>query len=124
MKQINILIVDDEQKFAGMLSKRLSLRGLICDICPDGTSAVNWIKKSPNAASLVLLDLHLPDIYGTQVMIEIKKINPEIPIIIVTAHGTDSDRKECMNLGAHAFTNKPLSIETIMTFIKSIKGGL
>lgn len=124
MKQIDVLIVDDEQKFAGMLSRRLTLRGVCCDICPDGTSAVNWIKDSTSSVSLVLLDLHLPDIYGTQVMVEIKKVNPEIPIVIVTGHGTDSDRKECMSLGAHAFANKPVSIEKIMGFLESVKGDL
>lgn len=122
MKQVDVLIVDDEQKFSDMLSRRLTLRGLSCATCPDGTSAVNWFKEIPSAASLVLLDLHLPDIYGTQVMAEIKKTNPDIPIVIVTGHGTDTDRKECMRMGAHAFENKPVSIDTIMRFLKTIKG--
>ena len=122
MKHTDILIIDDEKKFADMLSKRLSLRGVSCDVCYDGSSGLEWIKKQPRAASLILLDLKLPDIYGIQVMEEIKKINDTLPVVIVTGHGTEDDKKECMTLGAHGFANKPIQIETIIQLLNDIKG--
>lgn len=123
MKRTDILIIDDEVKFAGMLSKRLALRGLVCDVCHDGNSGVDWIKSEPGGVSLVLLDLNLPDIYGVQVLVKIKKINPDIPVVIVTGHGTETDREECMRLGARDFTNKPVSIDMIVNCLDTIKGG-
>jgi len=122
MEHIDVLIVDDEIKFVEMLSKRLKLRGLICDVCYDGNSGLEWIKKYPTAASLILLDLKLPDIYGIQVMVEIKKINPTLPVVIVTGHGTEADKKECMRLGAYDFANKPLPIGAIVNLLNNIKG--
>jgi DNA-binding NtrC family response regulator len=123
MKHIDILIVDDEKKFAGMLSKRLTLRGVSCEVCYDGNSGLEWIKKYSQAVTMILLDLQLPDIYGTQVMAGIKEINPALPVVILTGHGTENDRKECMRLGAHDFANKPLSIDNIIEVLEQIKGN-
>lgn len=123
MKQIDILIVDDEIKFAGILSKRLALRGIVSDICHDGNSGLEWIKKASGSRPLVLLDLNLPDIYGVQVLMEIKKIDPAIPVVIVTGHGTETDREECLRLGAQDFTNKPVKIDEIIDLLKCIKEG-
>lgn len=122
MKQIDVLIIDDEKKFAGMLSKRLSLRGVACDVCYDGISGFNWIKQSPMSVPLVLLDLKLPDIYGTQVLAEIKKIDPKIHVVIVTGHGNEKDKTECMKLGARDFVNKPISIDHIIDYLNAAKG--
>jgi DNA-binding NtrC family response regulator len=119
MKHVDVLIIDDEVKFAGMLSKRLALRGVVCHRCYDGTSGLKFLSESDFKGNpLVLLDLNLPDIYGTQVMTKIKKMNPDIRVVIVTGHGTDSDRIECIRLGAFDFVNKPVKIDQILSFLE------
>ncbi len=123
MKQIDVLIIDDEVKFAAMLSKRLELRGVVCDICYDGASGLEKLKSAAfKVDPLVLLDLNLPDIYGIQVMKQIRQLNPSIPVVIVTGHGTESDRQECMRLGAVAFVNKPVKIDQIIGFLNLENG--
>jgi two-component system, OmpR family, response regulator len=117
MKHIDILIIDDEIKFADMLSRRLSLRGITCRACYDGESSLRWIKENPGAAALILLDLKLPDMYGTQVLARIKQIDPVVPVLIITGHGTREDEKECLGLGAAEFIHKPVSIEKITALL-------
>ena len=121
MKHIDILIVDDEKKFANMLSRRIELRGYTSEICYDGRTAVQWVKAHGEDVTLILLDLQLPDIYGTEVLTSIKEINPAIPVIILTGHGTEQDRQKCEQIGAYMFTHKPLDIDKLMTIIKEIK---
>ena len=121
MKHIDVLIVDDEKKFAFMLAKRIELRGCSCEICYDGKTALDWIEKNADSVTLILLDLQLPDIYGTRVLSMIKIINPTIPIIILTGHGTEKDRQQCEKLGAYMFIHKPLSIDQLMTILEQIK---
>jgi DNA-binding NtrC family response regulator len=121
MKHIDILIIDDEKKFAAMLAKRIELRGCSCEICYDGKTAIDWLEKYVDSITLILLDLQLPDIYGTQVLTMIKKINPAIPVIILTGHGTEHDRQECDQLGAYMFIHKPLDIDKLMTILEHIK---
>jgi two-component system, OmpR family, response regulator len=124
MKQVEILIIDDEKKFADMLSRRLSLREVACAVCYDGQSGLEWIRNHPGIAVLVLLDLKLPDMYGTQVLARIKEIDPDVPVFIVTGHGTRNDEKECLALGAAEFIHKPVSIEKITTLLNFARGTL
>ncbi|MDT8378917.1 MAG: response regulator [Desulfotignum sp.] len=113
MKHIDILIIDDEIKFADMLNRRLSLRGISCHACYDGQSGLEWIKTHPGAVTLILLDLKLPDIYGTQVLATIKEIDPAVPVFIITGHGTREDETTCLAMGASEFIHKPVDIEQL-----------
>ena len=118
MKQYNLLIVDDEQRFADMLARRLNLRGCNCEVCYSGREAFKILKKKK--VHLILLDLHLPDIYGTEVLTCIRKYDERTPVIIVTGHGTEKDRRECMRQGAYAFMHKPVGIDELMTILAEI----
>jgi DNA-binding NtrC family response regulator len=118
MKPYDLLIVDDERRFADMLAKRLNLRGCNCEVCYSGREALNILQRKN--FFLVILDLHLPDLYGSEVLKEIKKISAETPVIILTAHGTEKDRQECMKIGAFDFMQKPLVIEKLMAILAQI----
>ncbi len=119
MKPYSLLIVDDEERFANMLAMRLNLRGCDCEVCYNGQDAIDIIQEKN--FDLVLLDLRLPDIYGTDVLAGIKEINAKIPVIIVTAHGTEKDRQLCIQLGAYAFMHKPLNIEELTLIFKKLR---
>lgn len=118
MKRFRLLIVDDERRFADMLAKRLSLRGCSCEVSYNGQGALNMLKRKK--FSLVLLDLHLPDLYGSEVLSRIKRNHIQTPVIILTGHGTQKDREECMQKGAYAFMQKPLVIEKLMAILAQI----
>ena len=118
MKQYDLLVVDDERRFADMLAKRLNLRGCNCEVCYSGREALNIMERKN--FFLVILDLHLPDLYGSEVLREIKKISAKTPVIILTAHGTEKDRQECMKIGAFDFMQKPLVIEKLMAILAQI----
>ncbi len=103
-----------------MLAKRLNLRGCICEVCYSGQEALDILKRKN--FSLILLDLHLPDLYGIEVL-KLIKMNPaKTPVIILTGHGTQQDQQECMRQGAYAFMRKPLVIEKLMAILTQIKG--
>ena len=118
MKRYDLLIVDDEKRFANMLAKRLSLRGCQCEVCYNGQQALDLIGHKD--FFLILLDLHLPDIYGTEVLTRIREYDERTPVIIVTGHGTEKDRRECMQQGAYAFMHKPVAIDELMTILAEI----
>jgi DNA-binding response OmpR family regulator len=118
MKQYNLLIVDDEQRFVDMLARRLNLRGCNCEVCYRGREALDILKRKK--LDLILLDLHLPDIYGTEVLTRLRKNDERTPVIIVTGHGTEKDRRECMQQGAYAFMHKPVGIDELMTILAEI----
>jgi len=115
MKRYDILIVDDEQRYAIMLANRLKLRGLACKVRFDGRTAIDTLENE--FFPWVILDLRLPDLYGSEVLTQIKTISPETQVIILTGHGTEKDLKQCMALGAHSFVNKPLDIERMLAIM-------
>ena len=119
MKQYRILIVDDEERFANMLASRLSLRDCVCEVCYRGQEALDLIGRED--FFLILLDLHLPDIYGVEVLSQIKQSGCTTPVIILTGHGTDDDRRKCLSLGAYDFVHKPLKINELMAVLKTIE---
>ncbi|MGD9301397.1 MAG: response regulator [Desulfobacterales bacterium] len=119
MKQYKLLIVDDERRFADMLARRLNLRGCNCEACYRGREALKILNRKK--FHLILLDLHLPDIYGTEVLTLIRKNDQNTPVIVVTGHGTEKDRQKCMQQGAYAFMHKPVSIEELMGILAEIE---
>ena len=118
MKRYNLLIVDDEKRFADMLAKRLTLRNCYCDICYNGKQAIELVQRKN--FSLILLDLQLPDIYGIEVLKEIRLITSTTPVIIITGHGTEEDRRICMEEGAYAFMHKPVGIDKLLNILVQI----
>ena len=121
MKHSDILIVDDERRYADMLARRLVLRGLTCKVCYDGHTAIDVVGQEH--FPMVLLDLRLPDIYGTDVLMQIKAFRPDTAVIILTGHGTEKDREQCMARGAHSFMNKPVDIDRLVAIMTGIKEG-
>lgn len=119
MKHTDILIVDDERRYADMLARRLRLRGLTCKVRYDGQTAIDFIAREE--LTMVVLDLRLPDLYGTEVLTRIKACRPETAVIILTGHGTEKDREHCMERGAHSFMNKPLDIDRLMAIMDRIR---
>ncbi|MBR9986526.1 MAG: response regulator [Desulfosarcina sp.] len=119
MKQYDLLIVDDEQRYADMLAKRLRLRRLTCKVCYDGQAAIDIVGE--DSFSVVILDLRLPDLYGTEVLTRIKQRRPETAVIILTGHGTEKDREQCLARGAYSFMNKPLDIDRLVATMARIK---
>lgn len=119
MKHYKLLIVDDEERLANTLALRLGLRGCSCEVCYSGKEALEIIRRQD--FSLILLDLHLPDIYGIDVLKQIKQMGSGVPVVILTGHGTEEDRKQCQQLGVYDFIHKPLRIEKLMTVLEKME---
>lgn len=115
-----VLIIDDEKRFATMLSKRLSLRGFLCEVVYDGESGLEMLPRFPFRA--VVLDLRLPGLSGEEVLERIKMKQPDLPVIILTGHGNEKERKTCMDLNAHSFLNKPVDLSQLVSLFHDILG--
>ncbi|WP_457575004.1 response regulator [Desulfolithobacter sp.] len=111
-----VLLVDDEQEFVETLSERLALRNMGSAVVHDGESALRLIEQ--DKPEVMVLDLKMPGVDGIEVLEKVKKTNPEIQVIILTGHGSEEDRKKCMELGAFAYLRKPVDIKALSKVIK------
>ena len=116
-KDIKILIVDDEVAFANTLAQRLQIRGIKVGIAYDGEQALSKLKKEE--LDVVVLDLKMPGMDGMEVLQEIKRVYPNIQVIMLTGHGTDKDEEQAKKLGGFDFLNKPVDIDTLEQKIKA-----
>ncbi len=107
-KPSKVLLVDDEREFVKTLSERLSMRDMGSAVVYDGESALELI--SSDEPEVMVLDLKMPGVDGIEVLRRVKAERPEIEVIILTGHGSEEDRKICMQMGAFAYLQKPVDI--------------
>ncbi|MGD9057058.1 MAG: sigma-54 dependent transcriptional regulator [Desulfobacterales bacterium] len=113
----SVLIVDDEQSIVQSLSGLLSDEGFEVSAAVNGYDALKAIEsESPD---LVLLDIWMPGMDGIETLKEIKKINSQIQVIIITGHGTIETAVKATKLGAFDLVEKPLSIDKIILSINN-----
>ena len=112
-----ILIVDDDRDIIKVLSANLKLEGYNIITAEDGLSAYNI--SIENMPDLIILDLGLPDIDGIQVCKKLRKIEINIPIIMLTARDTVSDKVLGLECGADDYIVKPFNFLELSARIKS-----
>jgi two-component system copper resistance phosphate regulon response regulator CusR len=112
MADINILIVDDEQRLAEILKKQLEESGFNAEIAFDGYIGKQLIEK--NKYNLIILDINLPLINGYDLCREIRKTNSNIPIIMLTAFGTPGNKIAGFDVGADDYIVKPFDFRELL----------
>ena len=106
-----VLLVDDECEFVQTLSERLLLRDMGSAVAHDGESALKLI--ADDAPEVLVLDLKMPGLDGIEVLRRVKKTRPDVEVIILTGHGSETDRQTCIQLGAFAYMHKPVDIDVL-----------
>ncbi len=120
-KKNKILLVDDEYEFAATLAERLELRGYDTEIAKDGESGISSV--SAGSFDIVVLDLMMPGLTGIDTLKQMKIIDRDLPVILLTGHGSTKEAMEGMRLGAFDFLMKPLDIRELINEIeKAVKG--
>ena len=117
-----ILVVDDESEMRSALSHALTRDGFAVESAASGTKALSRIKKDP--VSLVITDLKMPEMTGMELLGAVKKIAPEIPVIVITAYGSIHNAVEVMQAGAADYLMKPFSLETLGSTVKRVLGSI
>lgn len=117
MKEMKVLLVDDEETFVKTLSERLSMRDMKSDSVFGGQQALDFVDE--NEPDVMVLDLKMPGIDGMEVLRRIKKKYPRIQVIILTGHGTEKDEDEARRLGIFDYMQKPADIEILAQKIKA-----
>ncbi|MEH0021761.1 MAG: response regulator [Desulfobacter sp.] len=111
-KTWQILLVDDEQGFLDVLTNRLSRRSFRVAKAYSGTQALQALRKTD--FDVAVLDLKMEDIDGIELLKIIKRMMPELPVIILTGHGSHTAAREGMALGAFGYLTKPCALEELM----------
>jgi DNA-binding NtrC family response regulator len=104
-----VLVVDDDADLCETLSDRLDALGLQVAVAATGPEALRQIREDPPA--IVLLDLVLPGMDGMVVLDTIRREEPDVVVIVITAHGTIARAVDAMKKGAYDFVTKPFDLK-------------
>ena len=111
-----VLLVDDEEAFVEALGKRLNARGLRVDMSNSGEDAI--AKAERRAFDVIVLDLAMPGMDGIETLKRLRKIDPDLQVILLTGHGSIEKAVEATKLGAMDFLQKPASLSDLLELIR------
>jgi len=124
MSKGKILTIDDETDFVAIIKNYFSLRGYEVFTAVRGVAGLEIVQKEK--PDVVLIDLKLPGIDGDQVIPQIKKLNPNSKVIMITAYKDEGQtKKRVIEAGAYGYFEKPIASfkELEDTIGKAISGG-
>ncbi|MCC8232805.1 response regulator [Enterobacter mori] len=114
-----ILVVDDDTAVCELLQDVLSEHVFTVLVCHNGQDALNRVHQEPGIA-LVLLDMMLPDINGLQVLLQLQKQRPELPVVMLTGLGSESDVVVGLEMGADDYIGKPFNPRVVVARVKAV----
>lgn len=113
-----ILIVDDEVDALDLMQELFESKGYDSETATNGFEALSKIKNQE--PDIVITDIRMPDMDGMQLLQMMNKDHPNIPVIMVTAHGTIETAVEAMKMGAKDYILKPLRLDEVLTKVERI----
>ncbi len=112
-----ILVVDDEPNIRRVLEAVLAKDGHNVITAENGRKGLDIISKD-NSIDVVITDLIMPDINGVELLAAAKEINPDMSVLMITAHGTIKSAVDAMKLGAFDYITKPFDLDEIKLVVK------
>ncbi|SEJ42161.1 Response regulator receiver domain-containing protein [Sphingomonas sp. OV641] len=129
-QSVSIVMIEDDEGHARLIEKNIRRAGILNDIKHflDGTSALDYLFNAPegpmlNGPALVLLDLNLPDMSGTDILAKIKQSEGPVkrtPVVVLTTTDDSREIQRCYDLGANVYITKPVNYESFAQAIRQL----
>ena len=128
---VTIIMIEDDEGHARLIERNIRRSGVNNEIMPfsNGTEAVNYLFGSDGSgldhrgrALLILLDLNLPDMAGTEILRRVKenKYLKCAPVVVLTTTDDSQEIKRCYELGCNVYTTKPVNYESFANAIRQL----
>jgi two-component system, OmpR family, copper resistance phosphate regulon response regulator CusR len=115
---MRLLIVEDDRKLAELAARGLRAEGFLVDLASDGLEGQLCLDALE--FDLVILDLMLPKVSGTQLLQSVRKSNPALPVLIITARDATEDKVRHFEAGADDYLTKPFDIAELAARVKAL----
>lgn len=116
-ERIRLLLVDDEEGYVKVLAKRMTRRNMEVMTALSGSEGIQRLRKQD--FDVAILDLKMEDMDGIEVLRVFKKMVPDMPVIMLTGHGTEKAAREGLDLGAFDYLMKPCDLEELVEKIRA-----
>lgn len=116
-ERIRLLLVDDEEGYVKVLAKRMTRRNMEVMTALSGSEGIQRLRKED--FDVAILDLKMEDMDGIEVLKVFKKMVPDMPVIMLTGHGTEKAAREGLEMGAFDYLMKPCDLEELVEKIRA-----
>jgi two-component system copper resistance phosphate regulon response regulator CusR len=113
-----MLLVEDEEKVARFVTRGLKAERYAVDVAADGNSGLDHVRAY--TYDLIILDLNLPGMPGTDLLKYIRKDHPHVPVLILTARDNINDKVKNFEAGADDYLTKPFSFAELLVRVKAL----
>ncbi len=110
-----ILVVEDDAEMRSLLKDFFEEDGFEIDSVSNGSEAFRKIAREP--FDLIITDIRMPGLTGLDILPGIKKLQPEVSIIVITAFGSEEVRRKAFDRGATAYLEKPIFFNKLRTLV-------
>ena len=121
MDKFKALLIDDEEELVTTLVERLGYRGVEADYALDGYDAL--LKMRECEYDVVLLDLKLPGMDGSELLKLLRKEYPQVPVLLITGHGDPENETDVELMGAFDYLLKPVQLEDLIAKMREAVSG-
>jgi two-component system alkaline phosphatase synthesis response regulator PhoP len=118
MKEKRILLVEDEEHLQQAIQLNLELEGYAVTAAGDGIEALKSFRSKD--FHLIILDVMLPEMNGFEVCEEIRKENPKVPVLFLTAKDSSQDKIQGLKIGADDYLTKPFNLEELLLRVRNL----
>lgn len=115
---MRILLVEDEKKVADIIERGLKAERYAVDVCHDGQQG--WETANAYNYDLIILDLMLPGLSGTEILERVRRKNSQVPILILTARDSMEDKVTNFERGADDYLTKPFAFAELLLRVKAL----
>jgi two-component system copper resistance phosphate regulon response regulator CusR len=115
---MRILLVEDEKKVADIIERGLKAERYAVDVCHDGQQG--WETANAYDYDLIILDLMLPGLSGTEILERVRRKNTQVPILILTARDSTDDKVTNFERGADDYLTKPFAFAELLVRVKAL----
>ncbi|WP_437935766.1 response regulator [Sorangium sp. So ce341] len=116
-----VLVIDDEEDIRDTLDVFLSLEGYEVATAESGEAAVQKAQREP--FDLAITDLRMPGMGGDETVAALRRLNPSLPIIVVTGYASDESVVRCSKEGAFRIVSKPVQLDALLLLVQAALSG-
>jgi DNA-binding NtrC family response regulator len=120
MSEYSVLLIDDEEELVSTLVVRLGYRGVKAQYALNGEDGLRMLREEK--FNVVVLDLKLPGMSGMEILQVINREYPDLPVLLITGHGSPDDVLEEKPEGIFDYLAKPINLEDLMDKMKEAIG--
>ena len=117
LQDVSILVVDDEEIMREILDSLLTREGCQVTLAPSGEEALRIAKT--RTFDVAVVDIMMPGIDGIATLEELKRIDEELPVVIITAYGTAANTRDAFKRGAFDFVEKPFKNDDVLLVVRN-----